>query len=88
MWRVEALARSRGPTNCVLRALTQALSIDDTGPEERKVTQAIIPDLGMDLRALPECAQDIAIGNLTGDRHMTDLKTLAGLSTWPPVCTA
>ena len=47
-------------------------------PEERKVIQAIISDLVVDLRALPECAQDIATGNLTGDRHLADLKTLAG----------
>ena len=40
--------------------------------------QAIISDLVVDLRALPECAQDIAMGNLTGGRHMADLKTLAG----------
>ena len=55
--------------------ITQALSIDDTDPEERKVIQAIIPVV--DPRALPECAQDIAMGNLTGDRHMAHAKTLA-----------
>ena len=32
----------------------------------------------VDLRALPECAQDTAMGNLTGGRHKADLKTLAG----------
>ena len=42
------------------------------------MTQAITPDLVVDLRALPECAQDIAMGNLTGGRHMADLETLAG----------
>ena len=40
--------------------------------------QAIIPDLVVDLRALPECALDIAAGNLAGNRHLADLKTLAG----------
>ena len=37
----------------------------------------IIPDLVVDLRALPECAQDNAMGNLTGGRHMADMKTCA-----------
>ena len=36
--------------------ITQALNIDDMGPEERRVTQATIPDLVVDLRVLPECA--------------------------------
>ena len=58
--------------------ITQALNIDDTDPEERKVIQAIIPDLVVDLRALPEYAKDIAMGNLAGGRHIADLKTLAG----------
>ena len=40
--------------------------------------QAAIPDLVVDLRALPECAQDTATGNPTGDRHLADLKTMAG----------
>ena len=46
--------------------ITQALNIDDTGPKERKVTQATIPDLVLDLRALPGCALGIAMGDLTG----------------------
>jgi len=49
--------------------ITQALNIDDTDPEERKVTQATIPGLVVDLRVLPECAQGIAMGNLSGGRH-------------------
>ena len=42
------------------------------------MTQATIPGLVVDLGALPECAQDIATGNLTGDMHLADLETLAG----------
>ena len=57
--------------------ITRALNIDDTDPEERKVIQATIPDFVVDLRALPECAQDIATGNLTGGRHLADLETSA-----------
>ena len=48
--------------------ITQALNIDDTDPEERKVIQATTLGLVVDLRALPGCAQDIATGNLTGGR--------------------
>ena len=40
--------------------------------------QATTLGLVVDLRALPGCAQDIATGNLTGNMHLTDLKTLAG----------
>ena len=49
--------------------ITHALSIDDTDPEERKVIQAVIFDLVVDPHALPECAQDISLGNLTGEAH-------------------
>ena len=42
--------------------ITQALNTDDTDPEERKVIQAIIPGLVVDLRALPGCALDITKG--------------------------
>ena len=53
--------------------------LDGTGPEERGATQATIPDLVVDLRALPEFLQDMAMGDLTGGRHTTDAdaKTLA-----------
>ena len=53
--------------------ITQALNRYDMDPEERKVTQAIIPDLVVDLHALPECAQGISMENLTGGRYMADL---------------
>jgi len=46
-------------------------------PEERKVTQAIIPDLVVDLHALPECVQDMVMGKLAEGRHMADAETLA-----------
>ena len=36
--------------------INQALGINGTDPEERKVIQAIIPDLVVDLRALSKCA--------------------------------
>ena len=62
--------------------ITQALNRDGVGPEERKVTHAINPVPGADLRALAELMQDVAMGNL-GGRHMADVKT-----TWPPVRTA
>ena len=46
------------------------------GPKEWKVTQATIPDLVVDLRALAECVQDMAMENMTGDGHMADAKAL------------
>jgi hypothetical protein len=48
-----------------------------TRTSERKVIQAIIPGPVVDLRALPGCAQDTTMGNLTGGRHMADLETLS-----------
>ena len=71
------MGRASGlPRTCkdLFTHITQALNIDDTDPEERKATQAIIPDFVVDLHALPECAQDTAMGNLTGGRHIADLK--------------
>ena len=68
------------PRTCkgLFTRITQALNIDDTGPAERKVTQAAIPGPVVDLRALPECAQYIATGSSTGEMHLADLMTLAG----------
>ena len=42
--------------------ITQALNLDGTRPEQRKVTQATIPDLVVDLGALLKCVQDTAMG--------------------------
>ena len=39
--------------------------------------QPTTPDSVVDLRALAECVQDMAMGNLAGGRHMADVKTLA-----------
>ena len=44
--------------------ITQAPSLNGMCPEERKVTQAAIPDLMVDLRA-----QGAAMGDLAGGRH-------------------
>ena len=55
--------------------ITQALNIDDTDPGElNNVTcdPGDHPDLVVNLHALPECAQSISMGNLTGGRHMAD----------------
>ena len=38
--------------------------------------QATIPDLVVDLCAMAECVQDMAIENLAGGRHKADAKTL------------
>ena len=46
-------------------------------PEERKVIQATIPGPVVEICALPECVQDMAMGNLTGGRHMADARTMA-----------
>ena len=40
--------------------------------------KAITPGPVVDLHELLECAQDIATGTLTGDRHLAGLKALAG----------
>ena len=56
------------PRTCkgLFTRITQALNIDDTDPEERKVIEAIIPGLVVDLRTLPGCAQGTSTGNLRG----------------------
>ena len=54
------MGRASGlPRTCkdLFTHITQALNIDDTDPEERKATQAIIPDFVVDLHALPEWNQ-------------------------------
>ena len=48
------------------------------------VTQAPISDLVVDLRALAECNQDMAMGNLAMGRHMAVARTLAPPSTPGP----
>ena len=58
--------------------ITQAPDLDGTGPKEREVVHAAIPGLVVDLRMLPGCARGIAIGKLTGGRHITDANTSAG----------
>ena len=57
--------------------ITRALNRDDMGPEEREVIQAIIPNPVVDLRALAECVQDMAMANLAGGRHMAGARTMA-----------
>ena len=69
----------RHPRTCKgpFALITQALNLDDMGPEERKATQAAAPGLLVGLRALAGCAKDMAMGNLAGRRHMAGAEVLA-----------
>ena len=54
----------KGACKGIFTLTTQALNLDDMGPEERKMTHATFPDLVVDLRMLPGCVEDMAMGNL------------------------